>query len=231
MKPVLLVCGAILSISTACGSSSTEPKSVAAVSITPSSVNVIGGSFETKQLTATITAAGGSVLSGRDVVWTTSDKKIATVSAEGIVKGILPGTATITATSEGKSGTAEINVLPMTDSLTGTWVSSFFGPLTNLQLQLTETNADSVTGQWTGYVAGCTPLNGAQCQRSGVITRGYRHGSSAQFIMAPASPCGIADATVIAMFARFDSLAVLVTQHNCNAADGDPSTASLTRQK
>lgn len=35
--------------------------------------------------------------------WTTSNKKVATVSSSGVVKGIAPGTATITATVSSKN--------------------------------------------------------------------------------------------------------------------------------
>lgn len=43
----------------------------------------------------------------------TSDPAIATVSARGLVKGIAPGTATITATAGGKVATAVITVTPV----------------------------------------------------------------------------------------------------------------------
>ena len=229
MKSLLLICSAVLTVSSC--ATSTDPASVASVSISPTTVQLVAGSLEEKQLAVTITGAGGSVLSGRTVLWKSSDKNVATVSAEGVVSGIAQGTATITATSEGKSGTATIDVLPMTESLTGKWVTDKAGPLSNVQLQLTEANTETVTGQWSGYVTDCAPANSAQCQRSGIVVSGYRHGSSAQFVMAPASPCGLGDATVMAMFARFDSLSALVTEHNCNAPDDTPVGTTLTRQK
>src|SRR4051794_29954289 len=219
MKFVLLTGSIALLISTAGCGSSTEPASVAAVSISPTSVQLVAGSIERKQLDATTTDAAGSILSGRSVVWTTSDKTIATVSTDGVVNGIAEGTATITATSEGKSGTATINVLPMTESLTGSWISSSAGPLSSLEVVLTEVNTEMVTGTWSGYATGCTPANSAQCQRSGRVVSGYRHGSSAQFVLAPSSACGVGDATVTAMFARFDSLVASISEHNCNAPD------------
>jgi len=49
-------------------------------------------------------------LAGRVVTWTTSNAAVATVSASGFVTGVAQGTATITATSEGKSGTSTITV-------------------------------------------------------------------------------------------------------------------------
>jgi len=50
------------------------------------------------------------VLTGRVVGWASSNPAIATVSATGLVTGVAAGAATITATSEGKSGTAAITV-------------------------------------------------------------------------------------------------------------------------
>jgi len=64
------------------------------------------------QLTATTKAADGTVLVGRTIVWSTSEGGIATVDATGMVTGVAVGAATITATSEGKSGTATVNVSP-----------------------------------------------------------------------------------------------------------------------
>lgn len=229
MKTVLLVCGVVLSMSTGCGSS-TAPPSVALVSISPNTVSLVAGAIEQKQLAVVTSSASGSVLSGRVVTWATSDKNVAVVSSDGLVKGIAAGTATITATSEGKTGSAVINVLPMTESLTGMWNAAIAGPLSNLHLQLTEVNTETVTGQWTGYVAGCTASNDAQCLRSGLVVRGYRHGSSAQLELAANSPCGVANATITGMFARFDSVSGLVTEHICNDSDRAPTPTTLARQ-
>jgi uncharacterized protein YjdB len=84
---------------------------VATVAVTPASPVVVAGS--TAQLTATATDANANVLTGRSVVWSSSAPTIATVDANtGLVSGIAAGTATITATSEGQSGTAVITVTP-----------------------------------------------------------------------------------------------------------------------
>jgi len=44
------------------------------------------------------------------VTWTTSNALIAAVSATGVVTGVAPGSATITATSEGKSAAVTVTV-------------------------------------------------------------------------------------------------------------------------
>jgi uncharacterized protein YjdB len=68
-----------------------------------------GGTF---QLTPTLRDAGGTALTGRTVTYSTSSSTIATVSTAGLVTIVGPGTATITATSEGRTATATFtNVL------------------------------------------------------------------------------------------------------------------------
>src|SRR5207247_320325 len=81
---------------------------VATVDVTPPSASVQAG--QTVQLTATPKDAGGNPLSGRTVTWSSSNTSVATVSSSGLVSGVTPGSATITATSEGKSGTSSITV-------------------------------------------------------------------------------------------------------------------------
>ena len=81
---------------------------VASVTVSPSSASVPVG--QTVQLTATPKDAGGVPLTGRVVTWSSSDSTLARVSATGLVTGRAAGTATITATSEGKSGTSAITV-------------------------------------------------------------------------------------------------------------------------
>lgn len=56
----------------------------------------------TRQLAALLKDAGGAELSGRVVIWTSSDPAVAEVSGVGAVTAHKAGTATITATSEGK---------------------------------------------------------------------------------------------------------------------------------
>lgn len=82
--------------------------SVASVSVAPaiSSVQVA----RTVQLTATPKDAAGQVIAGQSVTWSTSNAGIATVSATGMVTGVSAGSATISATAAGKSGTAQVTV-------------------------------------------------------------------------------------------------------------------------
>jgi hypothetical protein len=82
---------------------------VATVQLTAPRTTLPRGS--TTQLTAETRAAGGQVLTGRTVTWSTSDPGIATVSGTGLVTAVaMGGPVTITATSEGKSGTVALTV-------------------------------------------------------------------------------------------------------------------------
>lgn len=81
---------------------------VASVGVSPSSATLVVG--QTAQLEAQPRDASGQPLSGRSVTWTSNRSDIATVTSTGVVAAVSPGTATITASSEGRSGTATIVV-------------------------------------------------------------------------------------------------------------------------
>ena len=76
---------------------------VLTVSVKPASSTINVG--QTVQLTASSKPAKKAMY-----VWSTSNSAVAKVSATGLVTGLAAGTATITATSEGKSGTASVTV-------------------------------------------------------------------------------------------------------------------------
>src|SRR2546422_70062 len=86
------------------------PIPVASVSVTPASPSIpVGGNV---QLTATPKDTSGNPLSGRTVTWQSGTPGIASVNGSGLVQGLAAGSATITATSEGKSGSAIVSVTP-----------------------------------------------------------------------------------------------------------------------
>ena len=62
------------------------------------------------QATAVVKDASGNVLQGRTVTWQSSSIAVATISATGVITTVGVGTSTITATSEGQSGTALLTV-------------------------------------------------------------------------------------------------------------------------
>ncbi|MDQ2768188.1 MAG: Ig-like domain-containing protein, partial [Gemmatimonadota bacterium] len=99
---VMLSCG---------GSDSTAPPTpvaVASVSLTPPTNTLVVA--QTVQLTAATKDASGNILTGHAIAWSSSSTPIATVSAAGLVTAVAPGSATIFASSENKSGSASITV-------------------------------------------------------------------------------------------------------------------------
>jgi uncharacterized protein YjdB len=84
------------------------PPNVASVTLTPASAQVLVG--RTLQLNATVQDSAGDTLTGRSITWASSATGVATVSGAGLVNAVSLGSATITATSEGRSGTATVTV-------------------------------------------------------------------------------------------------------------------------
>lgn len=84
---------------------------VKTVNVTPAlDTLVLGGVV---QLHAQTLDSAGNVLNGRTVTWSSSNENVALVSSTGRVVSQDTGSATITATSEGVSGTSTIVVIPV----------------------------------------------------------------------------------------------------------------------
>lgn len=81
---------------------------VASVRFTPAIRSLLA--WESIPMTLTITDASGRPVTGRPVSWESRHEHVATVSPEGVVTGVAPGTATIRATVDGKHGTATVHV-------------------------------------------------------------------------------------------------------------------------
>ena len=121
------------------------PAPVATVTVSPATATAVVGS--TQQLTATTKDAGGTTLAGRTVTWVTDNTAVATVNSTGLVSAVSAGSATITATSEGKSAASSITVLAAT---AGTATETFTG------------SAAALSGPWTQQrSAGTVNKNGA----------------------------------------------------------------------
>lgn len=84
------------------------PPVVTTVTVAPGSASIAVGA--TAALQATVRDAQGNVMTGQTVTWSTSNAAAATVNSSGVVSGVSAGTATITATSSGKSGTSSVTV-------------------------------------------------------------------------------------------------------------------------
>jgi uncharacterized protein YjdB len=82
---------------------------VAAVAVTPSPMTLTSID-ETAQLTASAQDANGHEVAGQDFTWESSDGSVASVSLAGLVTAEANGTATVTATTDGVAGDAEVTV-------------------------------------------------------------------------------------------------------------------------
>ena len=79
---------------------------VASVAVSLNASTLLAG--QSTQASATLKDASGNVLTGRSIVWTSSDVTVASVNATGLVTALKGGAVTITASAEGKSGSASI---------------------------------------------------------------------------------------------------------------------------
>ncbi|HYW32555.1 MAG TPA: Ig-like domain-containing protein [Gemmatimonas sp.] len=81
------------------------------VTLTPASGTlIVGGS---QQLIAQITDDQGNLLTGRPIQFSSDATSIASVSGSGLVTALAPGVARISASSEGKSSSAVLQVIPV----------------------------------------------------------------------------------------------------------------------
>src|SRR5205823_6271995 len=120
---------------------------VATVTVSPAPASVPAG--QTAQLTATPKDASGNSLTGRTITWASSNTSVATVSSSGLVRGVVAGSATITATSETKSGTSAITVtaVPVATVAVSPASATVF---VNQTLQLSATPKDANGNTLTG---------------------------------------------------------------------------------
>ena len=88
------------------------------MTVTPSRIEIIEGG--SAALSARVSPEAAS---DRAVAWSSSDRSVVTVDKTGTVQGLKPGTATVTATAEGKSGTCAVTVKAKAVPVTGVEVN------------------------------------------------------------------------------------------------------------
>ena len=171
----------VVSFALGCSSSSDAgggdpptPEPVASVTVTSAQSSVVVGA--SVQMSVTTLDASGNVLTGRTVAWSTSDVAVASVNTSGSVTGESIGEATITATSEGHTGSATITVLTDVASvvvipdpavvistlgvqMTATAQAADGLPLTGKTFTWTTADASTATVDANGLVTGGTPGN------------------------------------------------------------------------
>lgn len=198
-----------------------SPVPVASITVTPSGVSVIVGN--TQQLNVTLKDAAGNALTDRLVNWSSNNAVAATVSSSGLVTGLSAGTAIISASSEGVSGTATITVslLPVS-SVTTTLGSSaiFVGGTT----QATATLKDATGGNLVGRAVTWASSNAliASVSSTGLVT-GLAVGSST----IAATSEGVAGSTTVTVSSA-PVASVVVTFASSTVASGSSTQAIAT---
>jgi Bacterial Ig-like domain (group 2) len=193
----------------ACGGDSVDPIAVSSVSVSPGTASVAIGA--TTQLAAATLDGNGTVITGRSVTWSTSNASIATVSG-GLVTGVAPGNVTISAASEGKTGSAVITVQPppvATVTITPAAPTVVEADTVRLTAVLRAADGSTLTGRTITWTSG-TPAN-ATISNAGLIT-GVQPGTS----LITATSEG-----------RSASVTVTVTISQCNASLAKPMSANV----
>jgi hypothetical protein len=138
---------------------------VSGIGVTPPTSTISVGA--TVQLQAVLRDDQGSVLTGRAVLWSTSDAARATVSSSGLVTGLAPGgPVTMVATSEGRSGSAQVTVNPLP-------IGIATAGLPSATVGIAYNQSTSATGGVTPYVwtlSGGTLPSGIALGASGVLS-------------------------------------------------------------
>ena len=124
-----------------------------------------------RQLSATLRDVSGAVLAGRAVSWGSSNVAVAVVSATGVLTALAPGTVTISASSEGRTGTATVTVvarLAGAVTLTPGLTSVVVGNTVTLQAQVTDDQGNLLSGRPVNFVSEAPSI--ASVTASGVVT-------------------------------------------------------------
>jgi uncharacterized protein YjdB len=225
-----------------------SPVPVASVTVSPASPSVLIG--QTAQLSATPKDANGNPLTGRVVTWTTSAPAVATVSASGLVTGVAPGSATITATSEGKSGSAALTVssVPVatvtvspasasirvgaTAQLTATTKDSAGGVLTGRTVTWSTSAAAvatvSASGLVTGVAAGTATITATSEGKSGASAITVTVVPVASVTIAPASVSLFVSKTAQLTVTTKDSAGNVLTGRAVTWASGNTTVATVS---
>lgn len=195
-----------------CGSDVAAPTTgeVKRIALSPSADTLEVGSKST--LRATVLGGSGDTLAGRTLFWNSENPDIATVSDQGVVTAVAPGTARIAASAEGVSGLATVHVSPKAVRsivITPSSLQLRVGQSARLQAATYDGNGNQLTGRSVSWSSNNTRV--ANVDNSGQVTAG-----------------GIGSATITAASGNASSTArVTVTLIPVDRVQVDPSSATL----
>ena len=168
----LLLVAALLA-SAACGDgggpTDSGPAPVARVDVTAPAATVPAG--DTLALSAVARDAGGAALAGRTIEWSSDNAAVVRVDAAGRASGEAPGTATVTARSEGQSGQVTLTVTgPRVTSLALSRDTATLHSGATLQLQATprDRSGGALAGRVVAWASGAQGV--AQVDATGKVT-------------------------------------------------------------
>jgi hypothetical protein len=177
----------------------TPPAGVSTVIVTPATAALPLG--DTLTLSASARDASGAVLSGKTVTWSSSATSVATVSAAGLVKAVAIGSASISATVDGKSAAVPITITgrvaletaqaaSATISDTGGTLSATSAEGVTYKLVVPKLALDSavrITMTPIGRI-GALPFSGGLLGGVDFQPSGLKFGPKTQLIITPKSP-------------------------------------------
>ena len=146
-----------------------KDKPVGAVILSPAQVSIETG--QTRQLTAQVTDDQGNPLTGRPITYASDNSAVATVSSAGLVTGVAIGSAKITATSEGKSGTSDVTVTPVAVAnvqISPPTADLIIGQSTTLAAVPTDARGNVLGGRSASWTSGAPSV--ATVSQTGVVT-------------------------------------------------------------
>ena len=171
--------GALADTSTVTVTTTPPPANgVTTVDVAPGTATVAAGA--TFQLRASARDASGAELTGRTITWSSANTGVATVNGSGLVRGVAGGNVVVSATSEGKTGTATITV-PATPAAVATVQVSPASATVNagatqqLAVTLRDGSGNVLTGRAVSWV---TSASGVATVDGGGLVRGIATGTA-----------------------------------------------------
>lgn len=172
----------------------------------------------TLQLSVTLKDTADNVLTGRTTSWTTSNAGIASVSTEGVLTAVaVGGPVTITATSETKSATLQVSVVPRTAArvaITPSFSTIDVGAEKTLAVAAYDALNVAITSPTTAWSAGSSAV--ATVSTAGVV-KGVTQGVS----VVAAKVDAMADTAAVAVLSP-TGIAASVLASNAYTADAKP---------